>query len=72
MTTPSQAQYKPMEGENVQVQSVKGAETQLTRESSAESQRTADRAQLSDLSMILDILIVLLEDKSCCDQEVRE
>ena len=72
MTTRSGAHYKPMEGENNQVRSVEGPRTHLTQEISAESQRTAEGAQSSDLSTILDMLKVLLEDKSRRDQEERE
>ena len=72
MTTRSGAHYKPMEGENNQVRSVEGPQTHLTREISAESQRTAEGAQTSDLSTISDMLKVLLEDKSRRDQEERE
>ena len=72
MTTRSGAHYKPMEGENNQVRSVEGPRTHLTREISAESQRTAEGAQSSDLSTISDMLKVLLEDKSRRDQEERE
>ena len=59
-----------MEGESNRVWSAEGPRTHLTREISAESQRTAEGAQSSNLSTISDMLKVLLEDKSC--QEERE
>ena len=72
MTTCSGAHYKPIEREYNQVRSVEGPITDLTQEISAESQRTAEGAQSSNLSTISDMLKVLLEDKSHRDEEEQE